>query len=915
MLRNTLIFLLVLLAWASPAYASHGFEPALPSGAAPADRAVFPTVSSADSLPALRVGPAGDVNGDGTGDVVTAMMPGWGSSAPEFAYVLFTPPAGADYPEPVLSRPGFRIRGLHGESEVGSAGDVNGDGLGDVAVAASGVVSIVFGKTDHEPVDLRALGDAGFSIHGITNYWWYGGIGLFRNSPVVDVGDQNGDGLSDLVIAGSGAVHLIHTPSPPAGAVVDVASSRGVRTFSAPTWSTLEVASAGDMDGDGLVDVIAGWRNHDAARAKVAGFGLGGAGSVQLDELAERGDGWELDAGDTYIQGVGSVREQGTARRAYVATNGSGRLLLALPPFGAEQALDDVPYERAPGFDFLVDVGDQDADGLHDLGGAGEIVYRGLTDDQFSGVHFPYDGFQTLMTSSVGDVDRDGFDDVALARVRHSYRDAEGQDNVGEWAIEIHHSRSWPHDHDPSRMGWTPSEGPPPYETWCCDRGPYPGYGPDGYWGPRPSPATPPPSSRAEARRRALEAVSETPAYVGGNVEMTLRTTRGSTVTAEATGTGWRPGGPVWGLGTSEAPSRSDPWVRLRFALPPDARRAIEADGRLRLSIATKVRSSSGRVTTPPALAVVAVTRPRPGAFGSQRRLRGSFGVQRLLGGPLADLITGASADDVLRGGAGNDALHGGTGNDTLFGDLGGDLVDGDDGDDRSFGGPGNDQLVELRFGDDTLSGDDGDDFVSGGRGEDSVSGGPGDDVLAGGSGPDQVSCGLGEDIVFVNFSAERSRVTGCEHVYDEPGVIHVPCADGGTDGPETVLGTEGDDRCVGGGGGDDLEGRGGDDVLLGGAGNDRAFGRFGRDLLDGGDGDDELEGGRGADVLRGGAGNDQLNGGYDSDVVSGGPGDDRITARGGGADRVDCGPGIDRVFADSGDRLVGCERVHRSGR
>jgi hypothetical protein len=88
-----------------------------------------------------------------------------------------------------------------------------------------------------------------------------------------------------------------------------------------------------------------------------------------------------------------------------------------------------------------------------------------------------------------------------------------------------------------------------------------------------------------------------------------------------------------------------------------------------------------------------------------------------------------------------------------------------------------------------------------------------------------------------------------------------------------------------------------GPDTLRGSAAGDRLQGRGGRDSLDGMGGPDCLSGGRGRDVL------------------SGGPGDDVLHARDGFRDLVDCGPGHDVAFVDGGDRVAGCEKVHRGRR
>jgi Ca2+-binding RTX toxin-like protein len=358
---------------------------------------------------------------------------------------------------------------------------------------------------------------------------------------------------------------------------------------------------------------------------------------------------------------------------------------------------------------------------------------------------------------------------------------------------------------------------------------------------------------------------------------------------------------------------QGEPYIELAVPLSPPARQALERDGRVRL--ASQVLHSGSAPSSMRTVSFVVVTRrpaPRPGWRGSL------LGRASACSGCTAEASAISSAEPrattSCTGAGGPDALHGGHRQRRPARRRGHDVLDGDDGDDALHGGPGADDLVEHRFGDDELHGGPGDDVVGGGRGHDDIHGDAGDDVLSGGSGPDRIWCGAGEDIAFANFLGERRNLDGCEHVYDEPGVVHVPCVDGGTGDAETVLGTEGDDRCDGRGGADDLEGRGGDDVLIGGEGGDRLFGRFGADRLLGGDGDDELEGGRGRDVLDGGPGVDQLNGGFDPDMIAGGPGADEIVARGGGADRIDCGPGVDVVWVDSSDRVTGCERVRRTG-
>jgi len=155
------------------------------------------------------VSSAGDVNSDGFDDIIIG-----GRGVPEFspepgaAYVVFGKGTGFSTTLDLSTLDGTTGFAINGASlwdamgySVSSAGDVNGDGFGDVIVGAFGAATdgesyVVFGKDSgfNAAVDISTLdGVIGFTIHG---------AGYDGNSgqSVSSAGDVNGDGFDDLII-------------------------------------------------------------------------------------------------------------------------------------------------------------------------------------------------------------------------------------------------------------------------------------------------------------------------------------------------------------------------------------------------------------------------------------------------------------------------------------------------------------------------------------------------------------------------------------------------------------------------------------------------------------------------------------------------------------------------------------------
>jgi hypothetical protein len=212
--------------------AAEGFTPVFPlavlfpSGGGNGTRGFVFTGIDIDDGPRGSVSAAGDVNGDGIGDLVIGAPdanPNEGSDAGEI-YVVFgsTQAFPAVFPLASLypagggdgSR-GFvltgRDEGDYAGSSVSTAGDVNGDGLGDLIIgaerggwAARGETFVVFGSAQDFPavVPLASLfpqgggdGSRGFVLSGVDNVDESG-------TSVSEAGDVNADGIGDIIIGG-----------------------------------------------------------------------------------------------------------------------------------------------------------------------------------------------------------------------------------------------------------------------------------------------------------------------------------------------------------------------------------------------------------------------------------------------------------------------------------------------------------------------------------------------------------------------------------------------------------------------------------------------------------------------------------------------------------------------------------------
>ena len=242
---------------------------------------------------------------------------------------------------------------------VSSAGDVNGDGYADLIVGApasdpaagtdAGRSYVVFGKANGTAINLSAVaaGTGGFVINGQA-------AGDQSGISVSSAGDMNGDGLADLLIGAylsdpaggidAGSSYVVFgkssTTAVQLSAVATGAGGLVIQGQAGSDWSGYTVSAAGDVNGDGLADLIVGAPQSDPAAGTDAGrsYVIFGALNNTMNNLAVDYVGTTAantlngtTAGETFVAGEGNDTLTGNGG-ADVMMGGAGNDVFVLDP-------------------------------------------------------------------------------------------------------------------------------------------------------------------------------------------------------------------------------------------------------------------------------------------------------------------------------------------------------------------------------------------------------------------------------------------------------------------------------------------------------------------------------------------------------------------------------------------------------